>query len=439
MHNMNKASVPVWTLATESSYLPDIIGDGELTPNRLTELRTALSALGDAPIATLEAHPIVNRRPRKDGIALQAASPLAKHLSELMKQTPKADVSMPNPETTEVLYRMVVPAKVADQFGKGIVKSMPSTVSEGAIYGGLRNSSGIVANASFLPVTTKAGTSVSTAAGTASTAGIAAAGAGALTVAAPLVLMAVAVGVSAHAEQQRQESIEKITDLLEQLHSDKLDVERDELDACRAAIDKATSILLDRGKLGLSLGLDSASYAISKGIEGSSRRLRKWQEALDSLSEGAVSIKELEAAFPGISEEGGEFRTHLELARLAIALKRRIVVLQAVEHAQMDETDNPFKSFASTLNADARSLDKLESGINSVLYRLSTLELKSNNRGFKKLAVSQKDVDSLLEMVYRLRSFESDINSENSRADVAIEIERKVDGSVVVFPAEEVQ
>ena len=105
----------------------------------------------------------------------------------------------------------------------------------------------------------------------------------------------------------------------------------------------------------------------------------------------------------------------------------------------MDETDNPFKSFASTLNADARSLDKLESGINSVLYRLSTLELKSNNRGFKKLAVSQKDVDSLLEMVYRLRSFESDINSENSRADVAIEIERKVDGSVVVFPAEEVQ
>ena len=125
MHNMNKASVPVWTLATESSYLPDIIGDGELTPNRLTELRTALSALGDAPIATLEAHPIVNRRPRKDGIALQAASPLAKHLSELMKQTPKADVSMPNPETTEVLYRMVVPAKVADQFGKGIVKSMP--------------------------------------------------------------------------------------------------------------------------------------------------------------------------------------------------------------------------------------------------------------------------------------------------------------------------
>ena len=211
------------------------------------------------------------------------------------------------------------------------------------------------------------------------------------------------------------------------------------MDACRAAIDKATSILLDRGKLGLSLGLDSASYAISKGIEGSSRRLRKWQEALDSLSEGAVSIKELEAAFPGISEEGGEFRTHLELARLAIALKRRIVVLQAVEHAQMDETDNPFKSFASTLNADARSLDKLESGINSVLYRLSTLELKSNNRGFKKLAVSQKDVDSLLEMVYRLRSFESDINSENSRADVAIEIERKVDGSVVVFPAEEVQ
>jgi len=151
-----------------------------------------------------------------------------------------------------------------------------------------------------------------------------------MTVAAPLVLMAVAVGASAYADQQRQKAIEHIAELLEKLHDDKLEQERNELDGCRDAIDKATALLLDRGKVGASLGLDSAVHAISTATQNAERRVKKWEAALGAIIENRVEVSDLEAEFPGISEDGGEFRTHVELAALAIALKRRVVVLQGV-------------------------------------------------------------------------------------------------------------
>ncbi|GAB2498765.1 hypothetical protein GCM10027031_02280 [Corynebacterium atrinae] len=333
----------------------------------------------------------------------------------------------------EVLYRMVVPAKVAAQVGTGLVTPMKSQAVSGGVYSALRDSTGIVAKATFVPVTGKAAVA-GAASGSAATAGVAAAGAGAMTVAAPLVLMAVAVGVSAHAERQRQESIERITDLLEQLHEDNLENERSELNGCRGAIDKATSILLDQGRIGLSLGLDSAVHAISTALERSWNRMRKWQKALDALPEGPVEVKAVTQAFPGITEEGGEFRAHLELARLALTLKRRVIVLQAVEHAQSEGTDNPFESFTASLNDDARRISELESGINAVLLHLSTLELK-RARGVRNLMFTQGEVDTLLTAVYRLRGLGDSINTGVSQADMTIEMERSTDGSLVVFPA----
>lgn len=50
----------------------------------------------------------------------------------------------------------------------------------------------------------------------------------------------------------------------------------------------------------------------------------------------AVELGTSTKSFPGVDDHGGAFRTHLELASPAIALKRRVVVLQAVEHAQSD-------------------------------------------------------------------------------------------------------
>ena len=97
------------------------------------------------------------------------------------------------------------------------------------------------------------------------------------------------------------------------------------------------------------------------------RRLAQWQNALDKLPDGeAVEIGTLTKSFPGIDDHGGTFRAHLELAALAVALKRRVVVLQAVEHAQINP-GNLFENFARALKADQQRLDTLESGIADVL------------------------------------------------------------------------
>jgi hypothetical protein len=432
----SKTLVPVWTLATQAVSVSDVLGTEGLTPARLAELRTVLAALAGSPIATLEMHAMPQTRDRKGGLPLDVASPLAKQLAQLVTQTansalPKVNVA----ETGEVLYRLVVPAKLAAQAGQGLVRPMAAKGVVGAVHGSLVNSTGIVGAATFVPVASGAAASgtAGAATGAAATAGVAVASAGAVTVAAPLVLMAVAVSVSAHAEHQRQEAIERITVLLEQLHEDNLDTERNELDGCREAIDKATSILLDQGRIGFSLGLDSSVHGINTAIAATRRRLKKWEAALDAMPDGAVEVSELKKSFPGIAEEGGTFRAHLEIARLAIALKRRVLVLQAVEHAQQD-TNNVFQSFIGTLYDDGRSTDELEAGISQILLRLSELEVKRDG-GFRLPAFTPGEVDHLLQASYRIRAFGNDVQVSGHRDDMAIEIERKRDGSLVVFPA----
>jgi hypothetical protein len=428
----NQALVPVWTLATEAVSVTNVMGDEGMTPARLAELRTVLATLAGSPIATLEAHPISTRRDRDGGIALHAASPLAQQLSRLVAETAKSAPPALNVAATgEVLYRMVIPAKVAAQVSKGLIQ--PMKAAGGGIRSALVGSAGIAGHVKFVPVVGEAAVAGAVT-GSAATAGVAVAGAGMLTLAAPLVLMAVAIGVSASVDHQRQQAIKRITDLLEQLHEDRLEKERNDLDGCRDAIDKATAVLLDQGRIGLSLGLDSSSYAINTAIEQTKRRLLKWQDALAALPEGQVEVDALTKSFPGINEDGGTFRAHLELARLAIALKRRVLVLQAVEHAQLAGTSNPFKSFIGTLHDDARRVDELESGIDSVRLRLSTLELKRQG-GFRSPMFTQREVDGLLKAVYHLRALGDDLHVGIQQADVAIEIERNSDGSLVVFPA----
>jgi hypothetical protein len=245
--------------------------------------------------------------------------------------------------------------------------------------------------------------------------------------------MAVAVGVSAHADAKRQEAIEHITELLEQLHEQKLDDEHSELDGCRDAIDKATALLLDQGKLGVSLGLDSAVHAINTALGRADRRLARWQSALDKLPDGKpVEIGTLTASFPGVDDHGGTFRAHLELAALAIALKRRVNVLQAVEHAQSDP-GNLFESFTRALKRDQQRLDELESGIAGVLVHLSTLELARPN-GLRPVFTTA-EVDRLMRAAHRIRQLGDGVAVNGRATDVAIEITRDKDGSLVVFPA----
>jgi hypothetical protein len=387
--------------------------------------------LADSPIATLEVHPLPDNLDHFRGIPLDAASPLAQHLSQLISKTASSS-STTVATVGEGLYRMVVPAKVAAQFGEGLVRPMTSTVAANGIYGALRNASGIVAQATFVPAGEAA--AAGAAGGAAATGAAALGGSAALTVAAPLVLMAVAVGVSAYADYKRHQAIQHINELLEKLHEDKLEAERGELEGCRDAIDKATAILLDQGKLGVSLGLDSAVHAISKALAAADRRLQRWNDALAKMADNKpVELGTLTSTFPGIDEQGGTFRAHLELAALAIALKRRVIILQAVEHAQMD-SGNPFENFVRTLKVDQQRLDQLESGIASVLVRVSALELTRSHR-LKDLVVTLGDVDRLLRASHRIHELGNGVEVNNRVSDVAIEIARSRDGSLVVFPA----
>jgi uncharacterized protein YqgV (UPF0045/DUF77 family) len=245
--------------------------------------------------------------------------------------------------------------------------------------------------------------------------------------------MAVAVGVSAQADSRRQQAIEHITELLEQLHEQKLVDEHSELDGCRDAIDKATAILLDQGRPGVSLGLDSAVHAINSALGAADRRLAQWQSALDKLPEGkAVELGTLTKSFPGIDDHGGIFRAHLELATLAISLKRRVVVLQAVEHAQSDP-GNLFENFTRALKRDQHRLDALEASIAGVLVRLSGLELARTN-GLRPVFTTA-EVDRLMRAAHRIHQLGDSVVVDRRATDLAIEIARDEDGSVVVFPA----
>ncbi|MFI6963025.1 hypothetical protein [Streptomyces sp. NPDC050255] len=432
MIDYRKASVPVWTLATGDVTVPAVAGDEPMTAARLAELRAVLAGLADQPIATLEAHPLPGGLDRSRGIPLDAVSPLAQHLSQLITQSARSSaVAARATAAGEGLYRMVVPAKVAAQFGQGIVRPMVAKGVAGGIRGPLVDSTGIVAGAAFVPVGTA--TAAGAVGGAGATAGAAATGSVALTVAAPLVLMAVAVGVSAYADNKRQQAIEHITELLEQMQEEKLEAEHSELDGCHDAIDKATAILLDQGKPGASLGLDSAVHAINTALGAARRRLARWQSALDRLPDGkAVEISTLTKSFPGIDDHGGTFRAQLELAALAIALEQRVIVLQAVEHAQ-DEPDNLFVSFTRALKKNHQRLNELESGIAGVLERLSALEL-ARPSGLRPVFTTG-EVERLMRSANLIHKLRDGSVVSGRTTDVAIEIARDKDGSVVVFPA----
>ncbi|MEV3873008.1 hypothetical protein [Streptomyces sp. NPDC049906] len=435
MSDERKTTVPVWTLATSDVRVPGLTAGESMTGERLAELRGVLAALADEPIVTLEVHPLPDRIDRGRGIPLDAASPLAQHLSQFVAQSARSSLTAARATASgENLYRMVIPAKVAAQLGQGVIRPMvPNAAATGHVFGDFVNTTTgrLAAKATFVPVGGAA--AAGTVGGAGATAGVAAAGGTALTVAAPLVLMAVAVGASAHADHKRQQAIEHITELLEQLQEDKLDDERSALDGCRGAIDKATAVLLDQGRLGVSLGLDSAVHAIDTALSKAEGRLDRWRTALDGVPEGeAVELDTLTKSFPGVDGHGGAFRTHLELAALAVALKRRVVVLQAVEQAQGDP-GNPFENFTRALKRDQHHLDALESGIAGVRVRLSALELARPNG--RRPVFTTSEVDRLMSAAHRIHQLGSGVTVHHRTTDVAIEIARDEDGSVVVFPA----
>jgi hypothetical protein len=415
---------PVYMLSTKKCESP-IAFDDALTPTRLDELRGALAVLAAAPITTLEVHPKPADIDVSRGIPLGSLSPLARELATLAADSSKVVASAAS-SSGETLYRMVVPAKVAAQVSGGVMRHMPSKAVAGGVHSAIVGAKGVGAHATFVPVAKGA------VGGSAATAGVAVAGAGALTVAAPLILLTLAAGASAYADNQRQAAIDRIEALLTKANQERLDDERNRLDGCRSAIDKATGILLDKGKIGMALGLDSAVNVIDTAIAAAERRTTKWRDALATLPSDKVELPALTAAFDGIDDPNSEFYAHMELADLAVSLKRRVIVLQAVEHAQLDE-GNLFENFTDALKLDAQNLDMLVANLDDIRLRLSTLQL-DRSHGFRDFTFSSGSVDKLLGTAQRLRSMGDRVAVHGRQSDVAIEMVQAKDGSLVVLP-----
>ncbi len=411
----SEASVPVWTLTTgDEAAMPGVLDAMAMTFDGVAELRTVLAAMAGAPIATLEAHPLPKDLDRNRGMPLGSRSPLALHLSQLISQAAEAGAEGVG---GEALYRMVVPAKFAAQVGGGLITPMVSKAVDGGVHSALRAPSGIVGQATF----------------------VRAAGAtGALTVAAPLVMMAVAAGVSMNAESRGQQALEEIRGLLRKLADDAIKNERSELNSCIDPIGKATAILLDTGEIGETVDVGVAVGKVNTAIAKAKERIKDWQDGLAELGPGPVEIAKLRATFHGIDKRDGgfgEFGAYLKLAEMAVALKKRVIVLQAVEHGQKDP-GNPFENFVRTLKDDQEQVIKLESEIAGLKRGLGRLRLDRSHGIRDGIGMTAGDVDHLLRTAYRLRDeFGEGTGPSVRQSDVAIEIARETDGSIVVFPA----
>lgn len=401
---IDEQTVPAWILATDDVAMPPVNVDGRMTPQRLEELRSALAAFVDAPIATLEVRPLPTSLDFSRGTPLGSASPLAQQLTELIDRTVQAGVSAGIESAQKALFRMVIPARVVDQFGAGFAEpaSVPDVGDES------ESSAGAVEVIKFAATAVGVPPSIST-------------------VAAQLITMAVAAGISTYTGQRRE-----VLDLLEKIQQDNLKTEWFDLNGCRSAIDRAAAVLLDEGQIGETLGLGPAVHTVDKAVARTEGRLAEWQQALDGFQGRRVELGNLERRFGNFDDAQNEFHSHLRLAALAIKLKRRIEVLQATQHAQLNP-GNSFESFTKVLNAGSERLNQLESGINDVLRRLSTIEV-DRSKGLRDFAFSAGEVDKMLRTTYRLRELGERLKPD-SRADVAIEIARSSDGSVVVFPA----
>ena len=213
--------------------------------------------------------------------------------------------------------------------------------------------------ATFVPVAGKAA-AAGAATGTAATAGVAVTGAGAVTEAAPLVLMAIAVSVSAYADHQRQAAIERITDLLEQLHEDKLGDERSELGGCRDAIDKATSILLDQGRIGAVSGSRLRRARDRTSIERTRKPAHQVAGRARRRCPRARSRSELSRSHSRYRRGGWRLPCAPGTRAGSRSPQGRVLVLQAVEHAQLERASHPFKTFVRSLQDDERREDDAE-------------------------------------------------------------------------------
>jgi hypothetical protein len=415
--------LPFWILGSglEEPHPVDIRVKAEgLTAGKLQQLRSALTAFSDDPPVTLERYELPAGT-ITGGHPVAQGAPLLQHLAQIVGQkgaaTPGASAG------GETLYRMVVDERIAGQLAQGLAR--PMKAAGGGIYGGILDKSGqLIKQAIFMPVAAAEGGGI----GLAAAGGGAAVGlGGAAIAAAPFVIAALAAASAIYAEEQRRRALERIEESLKELHQNNLDQEMADINGAMPALAKATSLLVDEGRLGAALGIDAAAHAIDTAIALAEHRTKHWLQDVSRLSLRAT-VDQIEKSFPGVKDGDGRFVAELRMAGLAIAAKRRLMVLQAVEHAQINQGLS-LKRFLAEIEREATALNELESSLIDLLTRLSELPIRTGGGIFDRLHLSADDADELLKWPERLRDLRRrEAPRVNSSGHVEIGIVLGADG-----------
>ncbi len=178
-----------------------------------------------------------------------------------------------------------------------------------------------------------------------------------------------------YAEEQRRRALERIESSLKGLlEENALDQEMAAINGAMPALAKATSLLVDDGRLGQAWAIDAAVNAIDTAIERAKSRAQRWLQDVSLLSQKAT-VDQIEKSFPGVRNGDGRFVAELRMAGLAIAAKRRSMVLQAAEHAQLNQGLS-LRRFLAEIEREAAALDELAASLIDLLTRLSELPIR---------------------------------------------------------------
>jgi hypothetical protein len=395
-----------------------------LTAEKVQQLRSALAAFADDPPVTLERYELPAGTVTGGHVVAQGA-PILRYLAQAVG--PKAAAATGTSAAIgisaggETLYRMVVDQRIAGQLAHGLAR--PMEAADGGIFGDILGKTGIIAKARFVPAAAEGGGAGLAAAGGGAAIGLG----GAVVAAAPFVILAVAAASEIYAEEQRRRALERIESSLKELLANDLDQEMAAINGAMPALAKATSLLVDEGRLGASLGIDSAAYAIDTAIERARQRTQRWLQDVSRLSQRAT-VDQIEKSFPGVKDGDGRFVAELRMAGLAIAAKRRIMVLQAVEHAQLNQGLS-LKRFLAEIDREATALNELEANLIDLLTQLSELPIRAGGGIFDRLHLSADAADELLKWPERLRDLRKrEAPRVNSSGHIEIGIVLGADG-----------
>ena len=417
--------LPFWILGSgpEGSLPVELPIKAEgLTAEKLQRLRSALAAFADDPPVTLERYELPAGSVT-GGRAVAQGAPVLKHLAEIIG--PKAAVAAKPRPGGETLYRMVVDQRVAGQLAQGLAR--PMDAAGGGIYSAVLGKDGIIANARFVPAAAEGGGAGLAVAGGSAVIGLG----GAVVAAAPFVILVVAAAGEMYAEEQRRRALERIESSLKKLEEDALEEEMAAINGAMPALAKATSLLVDDGRLGASLGIDSAVNAIDTAIERAKGRAVRWHQGVSRLSQQAT-VDQIEKSFPGVKDGDGRFVAELRMAGLAIAAKRRVMVLQAVQHAQINQGLS-LRRFLAEIEREATALGELEASLTDLLMRLSELPIRVGG-GIRDRILLSKDADELLKWPERLRELRKrETPRVNSSGHIEIGIVLAADGQARIL------